>query len=203
MVPVELSDAVDSAGLNMPVESIPGSIDLMSTEGQPVPDRPQAISPSNLPKTQTGSRQSSTSRLPKRGDHGGRRSAARARQPRALPDALPEALVQGSALSADPAVSSDGPPAKRRKLSDDDRDTRTSDTSSVFAAIDGSGVSGSTGRKMASGNNSIRSQWVDAWNFEKLPWERWEIFTGQRHQETGAFHGMDLCERFEKLVHNS
>ncbi|KAF5591408.1 transcription factor Zn C2H2 [Fusarium pseudoanthophilum] len=202
--PIELSDAVDSAVLNLPVENIPGSIDLICTEGQPVPDRPQTISPSNLPKTQTKSKQSPTSRLPERGDHRGRRSPARTRQPRTLPNASQEALVQGSALSTDPAVSSDGPPAKRRKLSDDDRDTRTSNASSVFATIDGSGVSGSNGRKMASGNNSIRSKWVDAWNFEKLPFKRWEFFqTGQRHQETGPFYDMDLCEIFEKLVHNN
>ncbi|KAF5621678.1 ankyrin 3 [Fusarium sp. NRRL 25303] len=208
--PIERSDALGSIGLNMPVENVAMPIDLLSTEGQPVPNRPQAISPSNLSKIPTGSKPSSTTRLPKREDHHSRRSAAR----RTSPLIVPQAVAQVSALSLEPAMISDGPPTKRRKLSEDNLpalafeqqslDTRISCTSSVMATISGSGISGSTSRIMASGNTTMRTSRVDAWDSEVLPWEGlascYPGYTGKRHHERRSIIAIQKFERFEKGI---
>ncbi|KAF4445220.1 cyclopropane-fatty-acyl-phospholipid synthase [Fusarium acutatum] len=210
VLPIESSDAIGSTGLNMPVENIAVPIDLLSTEGQPVPNRPQAISPSNLSKIPTGSKQSSTTRLPKREDHHSRSSAARGTPPLVVP----QAVGQGSALSPEPAMISDGPPTKRRKLSEDDLpaltleqqslDTRISYTSSVMATISGSGLSGSTSRIMASGNTTMRTRWVHEWDSEVLPWEGWEScypgYTGKRDHERRSIIAIEQFKRVEKGI---
>ncbi|CVL02631.1 uncharacterized protein FMAN_00134 [Fusarium mangiferae] len=208
--PIEPSDALGSTGLNMPVENIAMPIDLLSTEGQPVPNRPQAISPSNLSKIPTGSKQSSTTRLPKRGDHHSRRSAAR----RTSPLVVPQNVGQRSAPSPEPAMISDGPPTKRRKLSEDDLpapnfeqqslDTWISCTSSVMATISGSGLSGSTSRIMASGNTTMRTQWVHEWDSEVLPWEGWEScypgYTAKRDHERRSIVAIEQFKRVERGI---
>lgn len=208
--PIEPSDALGSTGLNTPVENIAMPIDLLSTEGQPVPNRPQAISPSNLTKIPTGSKQSSTTRLPKREDHHSRRSAAR----RASPLVVPQTVGQGSAPSPEPARISDGPPTKRRKLSEDELpalnfeqqslDNRISCTSSVMATISGSGLSGSTSRIMASGNTTMRTQWVYEWDSEVLPWEGWEScypgYTAKRDHERRSIIAIEQFKRVEKGI---
>ncbi|KAF5673260.1 cyclopropane-fatty-acyl-phospholipid synthase [Fusarium denticulatum] len=182
---VEASDAVDSTVFTMPVEKVAVPIDLLGTEGQPVPDRPQTISPGNLIKTPTGSKRSSTTR-PKRGGYHGRRSAART----TTTLVFPQAVEQASALPSETAMISDGPPTKRRKLSEDDLDTRISYTSSVMATINGSGLSGSTGRIVASGNTTMRTQWG---------WEScYPGYTGKRYHKKRSMLEMEKFERVEK-----
>ncbi|KAF4494152.1 cyclopropane-fatty-acyl-phospholipid synthase [Fusarium agapanthi] len=196
---IEASDAVGSTGFTMPVEKIAVPIDLLGTEGQPVSNRPRAISPRNLLKTSIGSKRSSTTK-PKRGGHHGRCSAARITPPLVVP----QAVGQASALRPEPAMMSGGPPTKRRKLSDDDLDTRISYTSSVLATTNGSGPSGSTGRTVASGNTTLRTQWVLEWDSEVLPWEGWEScypgYTGKKNHKRQSMLEMEKFERVEKRI---
>ncbi|KAF5611928.1 transcription factor Zn C2H2 [Fusarium subglutinans] len=199
VLPVEASDAVVTVGLAMPVESIAMPIDLLGTEGQPVSDRPQVISPKNLRQTSTGSKRSSKTR-PKPDGYHSRGSAARI----TLPLVVPQAVAQGSALPPESVVMSGGPPTKRRKLSEDDLNTRISYTSSVLATINGSGLSGSTGRIVASGNTTMRTQWVSEWDSEGLPWEGWEScypgYTGKKTHKRQSMVEMEKFERVEKRI---
>ncbi|KAF5532027.1 cyclopropane-fatty-acyl-phospholipid synthase [Fusarium mexicanum] len=196
---IEASDAVCSTSFAMPVEKIAVPTDLLGTEGQPVSNRPRAISPRNLLKTSIGSKRSSTAK-PERGGYQGRRSAARITPPLVVP----RAVGQASALRPEPAMMSGGPPTKRRKLSDDDLDTQISYTSSVLATIDGSGLSGSTGLIVASGNTTMRTQWVSEWDSEGLPWEGWEScypgYTGKKTHKRQSMVEMEKFERVEKRI---
>ncbi|KAF5241188.1 hypothetical protein FANTH_9184 [Fusarium anthophilum] len=199
VVSIEASDAVCSTSSTMPVEKIALPTDLLGTEGQPVSNRPRAISPRNLLKTSIGSERSSTTK-PKRGGFHGHRSAARITPPLVVP----QAVGQASALRPDPAMMSGGPPKKRRKLSDDDLDTRISYTSSVLATIDGSGLSGATGLIVASDNTTLRTRWVREWDSEVLPWEGWEScypgYAGKKNHKRQCMVEIEEFERVEKRI---